>query len=29
MQVKDLANQFNLNVVAGEKGLERQVKDGY
>jgi predicted transcriptional regulator len=29
MQVKDLANQFNLNVVAGEKGLERRIKDGY
>jgi predicted transcriptional regulator len=29
MQVKDLVNQFSLNVVAGEKGLERQIKDGY
>ena len=29
MQVKDLANQFSLNVVAGEKGLGRQIKDGY
>ena len=29
MQVKDLADQFNLKVVAGQKGLERQIKDGY
>ena len=29
MQVKEFAHQFNLKVVAGEKGLERQVKDGY
>ena len=29
MQVKDLADQFNLKVVAGQKGLDRQVKDGY
>ena len=29
MQVKDLVDQFNLEVVAGEKGLERQVKDAY
>ena len=29
MQVKDLVSQFNLTMVAGEKGLERQVKDGY
>jgi predicted transcriptional regulator len=29
MQVKDLVDRFNLKVVAGEKGLERQVSDGY
>ena len=29
MQVKDLMSQLNLTMVAGEKGLERQVKDGY
>ena len=29
MQVKDLVNQFSLNVVAGEKGLKRLIKDGY
>jgi predicted transcriptional regulator len=29
MQVKDLADQFNLNVVAGEKGIERRIKGGY
>ena len=29
MQVKDLVEQFDLEVVAGNKGLDRQVKDGY
>jgi predicted transcriptional regulator len=29
MQVKDLVEQFGLVVAAGDKGLERQVKDGY
>jgi hypothetical protein len=29
MQVKDLVEQFGLVVVAGDKGLERPVKDGY
>ena len=29
MQVKDLVSQFKLTMVAGEKGLERRVKDGY
>ena len=29
MQVKDLAEQFNLKAVAGQKGLDREVKDGY
>ena len=29
MQVKDLVSQFNFTIVAGEKGLERQIKDGY
>ncbi len=29
MQVKDLVSQFKLMMVAGEKGLEREVKDGY
>jgi predicted transcriptional regulator len=29
MQVKDLAEQFNLKAVAGQKGLDHEVKDGY
>ncbi|MBT8369795.1 MAG: hypothetical protein KJO34_02460, partial [Deltaproteobacteria bacterium] len=29
MTVKDLAERFGLQVVAGEKGLDRQVEDGY
>jgi predicted transcriptional regulator len=29
MQVKDIMDQFGLSVVAGEKGIEREVKGGY
>ena len=29
MQVKDLVEQFDLKVAAGNEGLNRQVKDGY
>ena len=29
MTVKDLVARFGLQVVAGEKGLDRQVEDGY
>ena len=29
MTVKDLVERFGLQVVAGEKGLDRQVEDGY
>ena len=29
MQVKDLIEHFGLEVAAGAKGLEREVKDGY
>ena len=29
MIVKDLAERFGLQVVAGENGLDRQVEDGY
>ena len=29
MTVKDLVEHFGLQVVAGEKGLDRQVEDGY
>ena len=29
MQVKDLVEQFDLEIVAGNEGLNRQVKDGY
>ena len=29
MTVKDLVKQFGLQVVTGEKGLDRQVEDGY
>ena len=29
MQVKDLVEQFDLEVAAGNEGLNREVKDGY
>jgi predicted transcriptional regulator len=29
MRVKDLVEQFNLSIVAGNKGLDREVRDGY
>ncbi len=29
MTVNDLADRFSLKVVAGEKGLDRRVADGY
>ena len=29
MIVKELVEHFDLKVVAGEKGLDKQVKDGY
>jgi predicted transcriptional regulator len=29
MQVKDIIDQFGLSVVAGEKGIEHEVKGGY
>ena len=29
MIVKELVEHFDLKVVAGEKGLENQIKDGY
>ena len=29
MKVSDLVERFNLKVVAGQKGLERRVEDGY
>ncbi len=29
MNVKELVEQFNLNVAAGQNGLERQIQGGY
>jgi predicted transcriptional regulator len=29
MTVNDLVEQFDLNLVAGKSGLDREVKDGY
>ena len=29
MKVRDLAERLGIDVVAGEKGLDREVKDGY
>lgn len=29
MNVKEFAARFNLHVTAGQKGLERQIQDGY